>query len=174
MKRLALLMIAVLCAASAAALDTRYVKVNSPDDIAALKAIPEWRRGVATNELTVSVCIGSLDFGRFCVYPLARDLTFDGEGRLVKASKIWIMDGLVADNLPRITLDSIPKHFFPTEEGRKALKEKERNALKEIQEQLRAQREAREAEAIRQERSRRTPAQPTPPRQSEKPCDDGR
>ena len=170
-------MLAVLCAASAAALDTRYVKVNSPDDIAALKAIPEWRRGADTNELTVSVCIGGLDFGQFCVYPLARDLTFDGEGRLVKASKIWIMDGLVADNLPRITLDSIPKHFFSTEEGRKArreITERLRTRTKAIEEELRAQREAREAEATRRERSRRTPAQPTPPRQSEKPCGGGR
>lgn len=160
--------------------DISRLEVESTNDLFAVELIKEWTRGATTNGVTVSVCTGMMvvkdKAGWEWNIPMARTLEFDSDGRLVKASNVNMIGGsFEAFNYQSV--ESVRKTFFPTEEDRKAreeIAERLRTRTKAIEEELMAQREAREAKATRQERSRRTLAQPTPPRQSVKPCDDGR
>jgi hypothetical protein len=89
MKQVAALALAALCAMSASALDTRYVKIKSTNDVAALlAAFPEWNRPTATNGVTVSVCVGMVDTPPLRVALLFQDLSFDKDGRLSHVSPV--------------------------------------------------------------------------------------
>ena len=92
MRKLVLSLVLAAAIHPASAIDTRYAEVKSKEDIDALAAIPEWRRGADTNGVTITVCVGKavlcLPSGTRLPYTLARSLTFDAEGRLASVSKV--------------------------------------------------------------------------------------
>lgn len=120
MKNIALA-IALAAASFASGIETRFVKIATTNDVNALCAIPEWCRGVDTNGITVTVCVGMADVaiggGRTGVkVPISRDLTFDAEGRLVRASKIGLMreyrhsDTASGELLSMVDIDNSPSY----------------------------------------------------------------
>ena len=89
------LAIALAASTFAHGMDTRYVEIKSTNDIHAIASIPEWRRGVDTNGVTITVCIGgAVISGSPLCYPLSRELEFDADGRLVRASPVMYMQGV--------------------------------------------------------------------------------
>ena len=169
-----LLALAAACAFHSFALDTRHVEIKSTNDIAILKSIPEWRRGVDTNGITITVCVGMAEYRRGCAdYPLSRELTFDADGRLARVSPITVIPCWNTGEVE--SLDVLRRRLFPSADERnadEAEQRKQKAELLKIQEELRARRDARKA--IQQGRSRCTPGQPTAPRPSAKPSVDGK
>ena len=129
----------VLAAVSASAIDLKCVKIKSPEDIDAIAAIPEWRRGADTNGITISVCVGMASYGPFTDYPLSRELTFDAEGRLVKISRVALIPQANTGHVK--SLGELKTALFSKER----LSQEQRDALNSIQEELRKKREQQQA-----------------------------
>ena len=92
-----LVMVALAAAIVARGQDLTRVEIKSPADVAAIAAIPEWKRGADTNGITISVCVGSaILHNRYgnTVITLARDLEFDADGRLARISPVRTTHGL--------------------------------------------------------------------------------
>lgn len=90
MKKLLFAIIAAASAwcASGQEIDLRNFHITSSNDVAAITSIPEWKRGVDTNGVTISVCVGYLTHSKFSCQPLFRNISFDKDGKLVYASGI--------------------------------------------------------------------------------------
>ena len=85
--------LALAAALFACGQDPARVVIKSKDDVAALAAIPEWRRGADTNGVTIAVQSGTAECGIFGGIPFVRVLTFDAEGRLVRVSPPALSSG---------------------------------------------------------------------------------
>lgn len=150
MKNIALA-IALAAASFASGMDTRYVEIKSTNDVHAIASIPEWRRGVDTNGVTITVCIGGavISGGPLC-YPLSRELEFDADGRLVRASPVMYMQGVTTRGgrhdgpISDVLLESFyrwnPESAPPDERRNRSIRLAE---LMRKQERLRIEREKR-------------------------------
>jgi hypothetical protein len=67
-------------------------KVQTTNDVMEIASIPGWTRGQTTNGFTTTVFVGWVyDRGAMIDKPVARTLTFDADGRLVRASPISLI-----------------------------------------------------------------------------------
>lgn len=159
----------ILATGLAYAVDLKHVDIKTPEDIAAIAAIPEWRRGADTNGITISVCVGTAIGYRNgspnSGFHLAREMTFDADGRLIYVSKICTIPA-ADDNVK--SLDDLRRRLFPTAAEKKEDEENARLAV-----EIARSRRSKQAITSRA-RTRHTPAQPTGQYPSEKPSADGR
>ena len=173
-------------AAMASAPETRFVKVASTNDVLSLLSIPEWRRGSDTNGVTFTVCVGiaivSLHGGDTEIkVPLSRDLEFDSDGRLVRASGISLIKRLIhADTATGELL-----HLVGPMESSAIIEEMRRKRQEKIEAELAARMKSEKESGQRARRespsstrpafgTRRTPGRPTPQSPSAKPSCGGR
>lgn len=170
MKKL-IMPLALAAALCAHGQDLTRVEIKSKEDIAALAAIPEWRRGSDTNGITMSVCVGAAEGKDGSGFLLTRRLTFDADGRLVCASPISTTPGLCYGIIGGfISFEEMRKALFPTEKERVEREYKLKSQRELIRKELRQQQAERESHrAIQQGKIQRTPGRPIAPHPSEIP-----
>lgn len=108
---------AVVCAH---AQDLTRFEVKTKEDVAALASIPEWRRGANTNGITIAVQCGIVECGIFGSITLTRELTFDADGKLVRASPPALSSGRPLEKtlLDALSATDAVKRKVPTSKSR--------------------------------------------------------